>query len=248
MSKPVMKLATMVGVGSCLGLMVAAPASAEDLKIAEFDYFRLQASVAAAAAPDVEEDTSDGAGVNTTYEWNGGRDTGYQAAITALFGHAKHGEGGWEWGGEFVAGFYDITPADFTVDGVIYDNGSGAKLRHRTYGINLLGGWQWGMTDLDEFTGFIEVLPHIGGGIAMAESEVHNTSGSYSRESGMGAYFEAGIRLGAYITERRFIYGVNLSYAYGYSKIDIDFPGGYSSELELQRHGFGLAGVAGYRF
>lgn len=248
MSKPVMNLATMVGVGGCLGLVIVAPASGEDLKIAEFDYIRLQVSVGAVEAPDIKEDTKDGAGVNTNYEWNGARESGYQAAITALFGRGKLGEGGWEWGAEFVLGFYDITPNDFTVNDVIFTNGSNADLRHNTYGVNLLGGWQWGISDLEEFTGFVELLPHIGGGLATAESEVHNTNGSYSRESGSGAYFEAGLRLGAYITERRFVYGVNVSYAYGYSKIDIDFPGGVSSELELKRHGFGIAGVVGYRF
>jgi len=243
-----MNLATLVGVGGCLGLVIAAPACGEDLKVAEFDFIRLQASIGAAAAPDVKEDTKDGAGVNTSYDWNGGRDNGYQAAITALFGRGKLGEGGWEWGGEFVMGIYDLTPQDFTVDGVVFGNGSGSELRSRTYGINLLGGWQWGLMDLDEFTGFVEIIPHIGGGIATAESEVHNGNGSYSRESGTGAYFDAGLRLGAYITEKRMIYGVNVSYDYGYSKIDIDFPGGYSSELELKRHGFGIAGVVGYRF
>ena len=248
MSKPSMTLATMVGVGGCLGLVMAAPAAGEDLKIAEFNYFRLQASIGAVEAPEVEEDTKDGAGTSTSYEWNGGRESGYQAAITGLFGRGKLGDGGWQFGAEFVMGFYDITPEDFTVDGGVFNNGSGGELRHRTYGINLLGGWQWGLTDLDEFTGFVEILPHIGGGIATAESEVHNSNGSYSRESGSGGYFEAGLRLGAYITEKRMIYGLNVSYAYSYSEVDIDFPGGFSSELELKRHGFGIAGVVGYRF
>jgi len=144
-----MNLATLVGVGGCLGLVIAAPACGEDLKVAEFDFIRLQASIGAAAAPDVKEDTKDGAGVNTSYDWNGGRDNGYQAAITALFGRGKLGEGGWEWGGEFVMGIYDLTPQDFTVDGVVFGNGSGSELRSRTYGINLLGGWQWGLMDLD---------------------------------------------------------------------------------------------------
>src|ERR1043165_2968680 len=66
MSKPSMTLATMVGVGGCLGLVMAAPAAGEDLKIAEFDYFRLQASIGAVEAPEVEEDRSEGAGTSTS--------------------------------------------------------------------------------------------------------------------------------------------------------------------------------------
>lgn len=41
---------------------------------------------------------------------------------------------------------------------------------------------------------------------------------------------------------------MNVSYAYGGSEVDMDFDGGYDSELELKRHGFGIAGVVGYRF
>lgn len=247
MSKPFMTLAMSVGIGGCLGLSVAAPAAGEDLKIAEFDYLRIQASLGAVEAPDVEEDSTDGAGVNTNYEWNGGRESGYQAALTVLVGRAKMGQGGWQWGGELVYGHYDITPSDFTVGSTVFDNDSSHELNHQTIGINLVGGYQWGLTDVTEFTGFIEVMPHIGGGIAFAENEIHDASG-YSSERGTGYYWELGLRVGAYITEQRFIYGVNVSYAYGGSEIDMDFSGGYESELELTRQGFGIAGVVGYRF
>jgi hypothetical protein len=246
--QPFKFVAMQVGMGGCLGLMALAPAVAEDLKVADFDYFRLQASFSAVAAPDVTENTKASGGTNTEYEWNGGRESGYQAAITALFGRGTPGGEGWQWGAELVYGHYDITPSDFTVDGVVFNNDSGAELTYRTIGINVLGGWQWGMSDLEEFTGFIELMPHLGGGMAFAENEVHDSNGSYARETGTGIYWEAGLRFGAYITERRLVYGVNVSYAYSASSIDIDFPGGYSSELDFKRHGFGIGAVAGYRF
>lgn len=245
---PFMTLAMTVGIGGCLGLTTAAPALGEDLKIAEFDYIRLQASIGAVEAPDVEESSTDNNGVNTDYEWNGGRESGYQAALTLLLGRGKMGGGGWLWGGEFVYGHYNITPSSFSVGGSNFTNGSGNELNHQTMGINLLGGYQWGLTDITEFTGFVEIIPHIGGGIAFAENEVHTLNGGYEKERGTGAYWEAGVRVGAYITERRFIYGFNLSYAYGSADVDMDFPGGFSSELKINRHGFGIAGVAGYRF
>jgi hypothetical protein len=248
MSKPFMTLAMSVGIGGCLGLTTASSASAEDLKIAEFDYIRVQASLGAVEAPEVEEDSTDGNGVNTNYEWNGGRESGYQAALTVLIGRAKNGQGGWQWGGELVYGHYNITPSDFTVGGIVYQNDSGSELNHQTIGVNLLGGYQWGLTDVSEFTGFIEVMPHVGGGVALAENEVHDTNSGYLQERGTGYYWELGLRVGAYITEQRFIYGVNVSYTYGGSEVDMDFSGGFSSELELTRSGFGIAGVVGYRF
>lgn len=248
MSKSLMTLAMSVGIGGCLGLSTAAPALGEDLKIAEFDYVRLQVSIAAVEAPEIEENTTDGGGINTTYDWNGGRESGYQAAITALFGRGKLGGGGWVWGTEVVFGFYDITPGGFSANGQPSGNENGSELDHRTIGINLIGGYQWGLADLTEFSGFVEVLPYVGGGFSSAENEVRNSNGAFSTETGRGGYFETGLRVGAYITEHRFIYGVNVSYAYSHSELDMDFPGGYSSEVELTRSGFGIAGVAGYRF
>ena len=256
MSKPFMTLAISVGkslgksvgIGGCLGLAVMVPALAEDLKIAEFDYLRLQVSIGAVEAPDVEEDTTDNTGVNTSYEWNGGRESGYQAALTVLVGRGKMGGGGWQWGAELVYGHYDITPDGFNVSGAGFDNTSGNELTHQTIGVNLVGGYQWGLTNLGEFSGFVEIMPHIGGGVAMAESEVHTLSGGYETERGTGAYWEVGLRLGAYITERQFIYGFNVSYAYGTAEMDMDFAGGFSSELKLDRNGLGISAVAGYRF
>lgn len=248
MSKSLMTLAMSVGIGGCLGLSTAAPALGEDLKIAEFDYVRLQASIGAVEAPEVEEDSKDNSNVNTSYEWNGGRESGYQAALTVILGRGQMGDGGWQWGGEVVYGHYEITPTSFSVNGTTFSNGSDSELNHQTIGINLIGGYQWGMSDVTEFTGFVEIMPHIGGGVAFAENEVHLLSGGYAQERGVGAYWEMGVRLGAYITERRFIYGFNVSYAYSGAEIDMDFADGFSSEMKITRHGFGIAGVAGYRF
>ncbi len=252
MSKmPFMTVAKTMGIG-CLGLAAWAPIAAEDLKVADFDYFRLQASLGVVAAPEVNETAKNASGSSTEYEWNGNRDSGYQAAITAIFGRGTPAGEGWQWGTELVFGHYDITPSDFTVDGLVINNGSDAELTYRTFGINVMGGWQWGMTDLDNFTGFIELMPHLGGGIAFANNEVNTAAAGnpavYEEESGTGFYWEAGLRFGAYITEKRLLYGVNLTYAYSASTIDMDFPGGFTSELDLKRHGFGIGAVAGYRF
>jgi hypothetical protein len=256
MSKSLMTMATAIGmragmkigISGCLSALVLTSVTAAEKKLAEFDYFRLQASISAVANPEVDEDTSNGSS-NTHYEWEGMRDTGYQAAITALFGSGISGRSSWQWGAEFVYGSYDITPQSFTTTGTgggSNKNGSTAKLYNRTYGVNLVGGWQYGMMNLDEFTGFIEIMPHVGAAFATADNEVFDGT-NYNKGSGNGIYYEAGIRLGAYITEKRFIYGVNINYQYGKSKVDVDFTG-YSSEMELVRRGLGIGAVAGYRF
>jgi len=246
MSKSFLSMATAMGISGCLSALSMTNASAAEQRLAEFDYVRLQASFSAVANPDVEEDSSPVGGSNTHYEWEGMRDTGYQAAITALFGRGISNESAWQWGAEFVYGSYDITPQSFATSGSVNKNGSTAKLYHRTYGINVVGGWQYGMINLDEWTGFIDIMPHVGAGLATAENEVF-TGASHIKSSGSGAYYEVGLRVGAYITEKRFIYGVTLNYQYGRSTVDVEFPG-YTSEMELERHGLGLGAVAGYRF
>jgi hypothetical protein len=238
-----------VGLVGGLSLIAANWGYAADQRLAEFDYLRLQASISAVAGPDVEEDSSPSGGTNTHYEWEGVRESGYQATIGAYFGHGHSGESAWQWGPEFVFGSYDITPQSFTVSGASSGtpkNGSTADLYYRTYGLNLVGGWVYGLTNINEFTGFVEILPTIGGGLATADNEVFDGA-NYIKGSGSGAYIELGLRAGAYITERRFIYGFQVMYQYSRAKVDIEYTS-YNSELEINRHGFGLGGVIGYRF
>jgi hypothetical protein len=238
-----------VGLAGGLSLLLAQTGYAADKRLAEFDFLRVQASISAVAGPDIEEDSSPSGGSNTNYEWEGLRESGYQATVGAYFGHGHSGESAWQWGPELVFSSFDITPQSFLVNGSgggTPKNGSTADLYYRTYGVNLAGGWVYGLTNINEFTGFIEIMPSIGGGLATADNEVYDGT-NYVKGSGTGGYIELGLRAAAYITERRFIYGFQVMYQYSRAKVDIEYTG-YNSELEINRHGFGIGGVFGYRF
>ena len=94
----------------------------------------------------------------------------------------------------------------------------------------------------------ITVDAFLGGGLAFAENELHTVGGSYERANGTGGYYETGLKVGAYITEQRWIYGLNVTYTFGQGQVGMDFGGGYSSKLNLDREGFGITGLMGYRF
>jgi hypothetical protein len=241
-------LAIGIGLGSWALPGILAAAAVDDVPFSD-----LYLGFATAPPPKVKERTSTASGVETTYKWREPRrQYGLQAAVTSLNGHG-HGWGGWVWGAELVAADYDITPGTYSVDGAPdTPNTSSSKLRCQTLGVSVLGGYEYGINgdndEVDGISGFLTVLPLVGYGAAWADNEVHTSSGSYTREKGLGSYYEAGIRVGGYLTERNWIYGVTVQGVVGSGKVKMDFPGGYSSELTLRRAGFGFGLVAGYRF
>ena len=207
----------------------------------------LMLGFAGAPTPDVTEDTKDSTGVTTTYEWQDPKSFGFQGSVTLLNGTIHEG-GGIVWGGELVFADYDITPGSFLVNDVRFKNDSTASLSYQSLGINLVGGYQIGMTTDQSLHGFLEFLPVVGFGIARADNEVQNSGGKYIKENGNGTYYQYGLRIGAYLTERNWIYGVTASYLGGEGSVKMDFPGGFKSELTLEQSGVAFGGVAGYRF
>jgi hypothetical protein len=204
-------------------------------------------SVASAPAPKVTEDSKDTAsGVTTSYDWKDGNTTGTQVSVTGLFGRMRPA-GSWEFGASLDFFQADITPKSYEVAHSVYLATSGNSFRYRSLGVCLLGGYQYGLTWINDFRGVVEITPFAGGGIAWADNEVHTAGGANLTATGTGPYLEYGLRAGAYITERRFIYGLNLGLTGGNAKVKMDFPG-YQSELSLNRLGFSFGAVAGYRF
>jgi len=231
--------------GLCCALLgVGAGWSAEERP---FEFQNLLIGLAGSPSPSVTENSKDASGTTTSYDWSGKRSVGVQASALVLAGTGA-AEGGWEFGGGVSFATYDITPNSFTVAGASYNNASSSTLHYRTVGVNVLGGYEYGLIDIDDFRGFVEVTPILGAGIAWADNEIHGATGGYDKKTGVGAYVEYGLRVGAYITETRWIYGVNAFYMGGTSSVKMDFTGGYSSTLRLDRSGFGAGAAAGYRF
>lgn len=233
-----------------LPILLAAPlatALLSPLRAADIPVLDLYASVGIAAGWEVEERSTAPGGATTDYEWAGGDENGIAYAIGVLGGRA------YDWGGvvgslEATLGEQDLTPDSYDVGGAGFPNTSASELRARTAGARLYVGYEYGMNeDHEGITGYLLVMPFFGGGFLWTDSELH-AGGSYERQRGRGSYWEAGLRVAGFLTERRWTFGVAVDWAVGGGHSSMDFAGGYRSELELERNGVAFTGLAGYRF
>ena len=228
--------------GVCAASLSAASTAVPDVGVPFHDLFL---SLGAVPAPTVTERSTNSSGVVTSYDWQDAKDSGLQVALTSLNGRAYRW-GGLVWGAELALGLYNISPSFFQVGGSQFNNGSDATLNYRTFGANIVGGYEYGIMKEDGLRAFIEILPHIGGGLAQAENEVHTNSG-YDKKRGTGFYNEYGIRVAGFLTERNWIFGLSVGVIKGSSKVKVRFDD-YDTELKLKRTGTSLSFLAGYRF
>ena len=227
--------------GLCAASLSAASTAVPDAGVPFHDLF---ISLGAVPAPTVTERSSNGSGAVTSYDWQDTKDSGLQVALTSLNGRAYRW-GGLVWGAELALGMYNITPTFFQVGGTRSNNSSDGTLNYRTFGANILGGYEYGIMKEDGLRAFVEILPHIGGGMAQAENEVKTVG--YDRKSGTGFYNEYGIRIAGFLTERNWIFGLSAGVIKGSSKVKVYYDG-YDTELRLKRSGAAMSFLAGYRF
>lgn len=217
---------------------------------AGFPFMQLTAGATSTSAADVTERTRSPAGVNTTYQWTGSDKRGVQFALNNLNVRA-HDWGGWVWGAELNGMTQDITPNGFDVNGAHYGNGSRSTLTYQSLGAVIQAGYEYGLIDTDEgISGYLTIVSFYGLELTRAESEVRTSPGSlsYERSSGGGWGYDTGLRIGGYLTEAHWLYGLTVDVRFGRSVTGIDFPDGSHSELTIIRRGIGFGAVGGYRF
>jgi hypothetical protein len=199
-------------------------------------------------APKITEKVSSATG-ETDYDWKGGNTHG-QAIDAGARWVTLQNWGGLVYGGDLVLSQTNSTPAfvERTSDGADFSTG-GLTLHYRTVGVQVACGYGYATSrDPEDLAIYVEVLPFLGVGGAQAETAGQNTSGDIVRRSGLGYYYEAGLRGGIYFTERHFLFGFTGQYAAGSGKVDIDLPGGGKSKMTAVRHGLGFGVDAGWRF
>jgi hypothetical protein len=198
-------------------------------------------------APDVEEDTQGPAG-SSHYIWQHQKeDNGQRLAVGHLICDGGP-QGGLAFGVEIAGSTTNITPRSYEVGGITFANTSSRTLRYTTAGLQLYGGYEFGINpERDDISAFFILAPFIGGGAAWADSEVRDLAGTYAGERGVGYYIEGGLRLGFFLTEKNWLLGLMVDGVIGTSTVKIDFAGGRSSELTLERSGICGAVVMGYR-
>jgi hypothetical protein len=233
-----------------IAVATGAPAAEFAPEHDEFFFSILTAGFTSTPAVEVTERTKSASGVNTTYAWKDTDKRGTQVAFNNLNGRA-HTWGGWVWGVELNGMTQEITPDGFEVNGADYGNGSDSTLTYRSFGAALQVGYQYGLVDEpDGISGFLTIVPFYGLELTRAESEIRTAPGSlsYERSSGNGWGYDAGIRVGGYLTEKHWLLGVTIDARYGRSVTSIDFSDGSSSDLTITRSGVGFGLAGGYRF
>jgi len=200
-----------------------------------------------APAPDVEEETS-GPGGSSTYEWKGLEDNTAPRLAIGYLACSGGIRGGWALGIEGVATTCDVTPARYEVDGLTFTNTSTSSLRYSTLGATIYGGYQFGInSDADTISSFLLIAPFIGGGAALADSEVRDQAGTYDSGDGVGWYLEGGLRGGFFLTEKHWLLGVFADFTYGTGEVKIDFGNNSDSTLTHDRVGLTGSLMVGYR-
>lgn len=228
--------------GVCTASLAAASHAVPDTGLPFHD---LYVGVGIAPGAEVSEKATNSSGVTTGYDWQGNKDTGVQITVTSLRGRA-HQWGGWVWGVEAALGVYDTTPLSYEVGSATFVNDSGADLFYRSLGVNLLGGYEYGIMKEDGLRAFLMILPHVGGGLAMADTE-QRSGATYTKDHGFGYYGEYGARFLGCITERSWIGGVSIGFVRSTAKVKVTVDP-YESDLTIKRSGVVFGAVAGYRF
>jgi hypothetical protein len=233
-------------IAACPALLLAPlsfAAAAEDGQC----FFDLRGGLANSPTPDIEETVSASGGGSSTYEWQGTKGSGVQVSAAAISGRLSS-RGGPVFGAQAKYDYFDISPTSYRRnDGTSFSSG-GTELRHQTLGLDLMGGYGWASSlDPEELAVYVEAMPFVGAGVAFADTEGIN-GGVIVHDSGMGWFYEYGLRAGIYLTERQFIVGFNGFYIGGSSQVDVDLSGGGSSEITLERDGFGGGIEGGWRF
>jgi hypothetical protein len=204
-------------------------------------------SLGVAPAPEVEEKTS-GPGGGSTYEWKNLEDSVAMRLAIGYLACSGGVRGGWTLGVEGVATTCDVTPGRYKVDVLTFTNTSSASLRYTTLGATVYGGYQFGINpDADTVSSFLLIAPFVGGGAALADSEVRDQNGTYDSGNGVGWYFEGGLRGGFLLTEKHWLLGFFADFTYGTGEVKVDFGNNTDSSLTQDRVGFAGSVMVGYR-
>src|SRR4051812_23044503 len=187
-----------------LAAMLAPAAIAEDKE----HFLDLRVGFSGSPAPDVEERVKSKGVPATYYSWEGGSARGGQLDLSATC-MCLHDWGGLGGAVHVIGADYDVTPtAVVRSDGTAFSPG-GLSLHYRSLGAQFGYGYGYATSrNPEDLAIYLEAMPFIGGGGAQGETSGANSGGTVIRRSGLGYYYEYGVRGGLYFTERQFVFGV----------------------------------------
>lgn len=226
-------------------LAAALPAAAEN-----YDPVNdLRLGVTIQQSPTISEVITPSGGAGKNYNWEGGKRFGLRYDVEYDQGMSRRGRAlpGFLWS-------VGVSYSNTTITPGAYDTGGGSSsnsredqgLSYRQYG--LMGGIGWATmptaTSMGSYHFEASLLGR--GGWSIAQS----TSPGLTPEIGEGSapYWEAGGRGGVVVCDEHWLLAVTLGWLYGRNKVDIDLPGGYSSQMTIIRNGAEAALQIGFRF
>lgn len=207
---------------SCLLMAAALPAAESPI----FRFDDLRVGVAVAPLPEVSEKIRTPSG-STSLDWPEPSGYGYRGSVLWLTGATRTNHG-FVWGLELSYGTYVFGDDLAYTDSVTLSQA----------GVDVLAGWQYGITGQHSLRGHLEVLPFVGTGVGWIDKGAN----------AKGLYREYGLRTGAFLSERRWIAGLTASWVVMSQSLDIDTTSQTRSLLDIQADGFRFGLETGYRF
>jgi hypothetical protein len=181
----------------------------------------------------------------TSYDWKDTNQFGQSFSVMRLYGPEMTTGTSlvWGYGARYVHA--DLRPDIYVADGVTYQNNNNQSLQYHQLGLDVAIGLQHRGQPLSPdggLTPFGEILAVVGGAAVQAQTAVDN-----STVTGTGWAADAAIRVGGYLIERRWMYGVTAGYVIGVGEAEADTIYG-TSTLTLDRLGLQFGFEGGYRF
>ena len=206
-------------VATLLGLAAGGLKAAEDLAQKPYEYQDLRLGWVSSPTPNIYSDVQ-GGGNGFSYDSSDSR--GSRITLTYLCGKAQaESKVGTAFGGALSLGSYTVG-----------SNGQTTKLVQPM--VDVYYGWQYGIVESPALRGWIEMLPYVGVGGSLVDVD---------QKKRLGYAIEGGVRFGAYLTERAWLFGVTSSAVLGTSVVKGD-----TNQLTLNTSGFTFGAEIGYRF
>ncbi len=219
-------------------LAVAGPAMAADEEFVYEPFNELRIGLQQTITPEIRESINSGSGFVRT--WKGRRSYTNRFSAEWLSGTTTDGVG-LLWGGELGFQFAKLQASDVA-----------SELSYRNVGVNFLIGPQYGINGYTGVRGHLELLGFagVGHGRFNVENADTNVTGVAVGADNTGFLtYEAGIRAGAFVSERHVTAGFTLAWvAEGGASKDVENDRGNTTNIDVSANGARWGFLIGARF
>ncbi|MBA3709141.1 MAG: hypothetical protein H0W83_10025 [Planctomycetes bacterium] len=199
----------------------------------------------------ISERVTTPAGTHADYDWRGLNDWGPSLGFSAVGTlHQFRRHGALLVGVGATMQMFDITPDSYRVGGASFPNGRrDLDLQYQTVSLDLMFGYGTGAWNTRFGAWHLEALAIGSGGLAWADTQGFDSTGTAVRRRGAGWQYAYGPRLGAYLTEHAWVFGVHADYLFSHGEVGITLPNGDKSVVTAEGDGTFAAQVEiGRRF